>query len=174
MGQKSNLTEHGILNEASDYRAHVCPRTFRCYFFRTEDGRDVVKKLIAEGVLPKKIKDPKSGGEAEGYAVPLTMLPMARIEEFPFGWIEPYYDGLSTSEKGQIAIGIVERLLRLAGHDICIIPAGTPLNISGVDIVSDGVTKYEVKMDGKGGAKDMGGSGNLFLQTRERNPQGHV
>jgi hypothetical protein len=168
----TQLVEYGIQNEKSDLRAHVCVVAGRVYTYATEDGQ----AAIATGAF--RTRDVKTHNivTARGYLVPPGRIKGCRWVDIPQVWrthpalkIE-HSD--STGVKGERAAQIVRGLL---------IQNKFPLFAGTADMVSDEVlqvqgidisvtVRIQVKCDFRGGHRDAGGTGNLFLQTHECNP----
>ena len=74
------------------------------------------------------------------------------------------------SEKGRAAEGVVLDMLELMGRKPLEI-TDRDQQLSGIDIVVSDVS-YQVKCDWNGGDKELGGTGNLYIELNECNPQG--
>jgi hypothetical protein len=83
----------------------------------------------------------------------------------------------STGTKGQKAVYVVHEMLKRG-----LIPikqnietiTEQDMQISGTDIIVHSNIRIQVKCDWKAGTKELGGTGNLFIQTAECNPFGSV
>jgi len=117
------------------------------------------------------------GITAEGWIVPITDVPELRILKFnscslwkDFGCTQ---HAISTTKKGEIACDIVMQLLHLGRFPLWIksrIKDDKDLQIKGTDIFVDGKWRIQTKCDWLAAPKIDGGTGNLFIQTKELNP----
>lgn len=171
----TRLVRYGIFDEESDYRIHVCAYVKKAYCYPTIlmremlrfNGQNFQKKSAYQGKLLT----------AEGYVVPINFIPDLQEINIPELLIvrNRFFEDESTTSKGQKAVKIASALLesglvRVAVsveeiHDL-------ELQIKGQDtqvIVNSGIV-FQVKCDMKGGSKKHGGTGNLFIQTHECNP----
>lgn len=177
----ASLVDYGIQTEQSDIRVHVCPAIRRVYVYPTESGLLVIKTgkyRLAFGYQPGW-EEPT----AKGYLVPPEDIP--HCVEVMFRNIA--WDTLkfckddSTSVKGGKALRLVKSMLK---RGMLPLPAETEIisdkdiQISGTDIIvksnqlrQDDI-RIQVKCDFEGGRKELGGTGNLFLQVKEINPLG--
>lgn len=168
----TTLVEHGILNEQSDLRAHVSVTAGTVYVFPTRaaaawiEGLDSTRrKSLTASAYTKGIET------ARGYIVPITDIPRL----IPVGARrlierEQFRPNMSTSEKGDRAVRVVQSLLRIGWfplptdstfvHDI-------EVQQKGMDLIVRGQHRIEVKCDYRGGTP---GTGNLYLQFAECNP----
>jgi hypothetical protein len=170
----TKLVEYGIQNEGSNIRVHVCYVAKYAYEYPTQSGIDAIKNeglrratatqpgvdfITARGVLVP----PEAIDHCRWYRIPDEILSSHRISK-----------SMSTSEKGDKAAHIVADMMRgnampiLCGDGWVIVVRQKQLQFDGVDIRA--TVKIQVKLDMRGGHKKFGGTGNLFLQTHERNP----
>lgn len=170
----TSLVDYGILNEQSDLRAHVCVLARRVYVYETRAGRALVAsqpdKYRHVPVWTQGIKT------ATGYLVPPGDIPGCRSVEVPAAWLSHPMLKIdaadSTGVKGDRAALIVKglvitnRLPMFAGKADLI--EDHVLQVKGVDITV--TINIQVKCDFRGGPKELGGTGNLFLQVSECNP----
>lgn len=168
------LFEHGIFADSSDIRAHVAPGTRAIYVYRT---KLLQAHLIAN---PDKYKIVFAGqpGEGEitsqGYKVTWNEIPdIRRLRWDSYPWWEAFGEKTSTSEKGRRASEVVKSLLHMGKFPLwCIDPARESqclaVQIKGTDIVLTAQWKIQVKCDWWAGE---GGTGNLYIETHERNPK---
>lgn len=172
MAGNTKLIEYGIQNEESDVRAHVCVLAKRVYIYETSAGRKAIDPLKHR---PVEVKT-KGIVTAKGYLVPPQDIKGVRIVEIPASWsgftrlnIEATD---STAIKGDKATLIVRGLI--ITNKFLLFPGVAKevtdhvLQVKGVDIRV--VMNIQVKCDFRGGHKEYGGTGNLFLQTMECNP----
>jgi len=171
----TQLIEYGIRTEQSDYRAHVCFKVKHVYLFETKRGVEVIdnNNYKVVGVWTKGIKT------AEGHAVPLGDLEHKSVkipEELAGNDPGDTQDLYAKGRKGRAATDIVCGMLTKGiiplphiAKEVC----EKDLQLSGCDIITiSQELRIQVKCDYKGGDKHLGGSGNLFLQTKECNPFG--
>jgi len=115
------------------------------------------------------------GVTAEGWKIAISDIDDMRVIHVP-NW--PLWEGfsekLSTSQKGKMAVNIVEHLMRRGGFPFIVEARDSQnvhIQIKGTDIVVAFKTRVQVKCDYRAGTMDINGcTGNLFLQTAERNP----
>jgi hypothetical protein len=165
------LFPHGILTENSDIRAHVALGTRAIYVFKTSYAIELIRSrsypsrpACQPGVL---------GITAMGIIVPWKDIPdIRRIQYLSERWWESFSEQDTTTVKGKKACDVVAKLLKMGRFPLwCTEPANDTKNIElqikGTDVLLWGKWRIQVKCDYKAGE---GGSGNLFLQTEERNP----
>lgn len=171
--EKPHLFDYGIHNEASDIRVHVGMVVKKVYVFPTIDGKRVFTKYKTEkrGSLPA-FQPGVTGATAWGFAVPWEEIPNIRAIPFePVEWLPT----LSTTDKGKLAVAVVSTLLKKGNFPLWIEGLeceDRELNISGTDITVKGRWKIQVKCDARCGHRELGGTGNLYLQEYEANPLG--
>lgn len=170
------MTQHGILNEDSDYRVHVGWWEGSVYTFRTTDGRNA---LLAGWYEPQFATQPQvEGPTAIGYRVPPKDIPgIVRLPIPPD--IRAQLDCKredSTSEKGRKSVQVVKALLhcgRLPVAPNCKEVEDKDIQVRGLDLIVTCDLKIQVKCDyparctPRGDGKPWG----LYLQTHERNPR---
>jgi len=176
------LRNYGIQNEESDIRVHVCPVVRRVYIYPTACGQEA----ITRDAHPLKSGYQKGYDfpTATGYLVPpFEIKKCASIQLNEDVWKHfKFQKDDTTTQKGKKAQDLVLGMIR---NGLLPIPAlGEEVNekdiqIKGQDIIIRGnaITRsgirIQVKCDFLGGEKELGGTGNLFLQTQECNPGGH-
>jgi len=175
----SDLVDYGIQNEESDIRVHVCPIVKRIYIYPTEEGRRAISSgmwPILDGFQPA-IKE----RTAMGYAVPpFAIRRCVCIEPNPAVWqAMNFKKDEATSMKGTKAVKMAAQMIR---NGIFPLPwsidkmeedPNIKLQIDGDDIIvamGSTIVRIQVKCDYRGGAAELGGTGNLYLQIAERNP----
>jgi hypothetical protein len=174
LGERT-LVEYGIQTEESDYRAHVCFAVGIVYVFPTQSGKDAA--LSGKYPLRSASQRTLRYATAEGYTVPPEKIKSCVGIEIPndlLGSLCPErYDDEST--KGEQAVETFRRMclrglvsLPLLASDV----TSRQGQIQGKDIVITSDVSVQVKCDYFGGPKNLGGTGNLFLQVRECNPFG--
>lgn len=179
----TTLVEHGIHTEKSDLRAHVCVNARRVYVFPSSMAASLIE---TDGHNYKKVpaRTNINGVDivtAEGYIIPWQKIPYIRevnaksviehiINTDGFGENE------STSAKGDKAVAVVARLLRIGHFPLPMDPMiirDVDMQREGDDIIVQARHRIEVKCDYRGGGTWQRGSnitGNLFLQVAECNP----
>jgi len=175
----NELYPFGIQNEQSDLRAHVCPLVRRVYVYPTAEGR----KAVLSGAWPKRSASQPGveGATAEGYLVPpFAIRRCVSLEFSPAAWDTiALKEGEDTSAKGQKAVCLVAGMIRNGVFPLPYSVEGLnadpdkTMQIKGDDIIltlGAEQVHIQVKCDFRGGDKAQGGTGNLFLQTAERNP----
>lgn len=166
----SELVDYGIFNEISDYRLHVCPQAKRIYIFPTAAAREA----LAHKNYPKRPAYTGTTLTAYGYLVPPADIPHCYvIQPLPDFWkIATIREDMTTSEKGNAAVMLVK-----AAFEGGLIPIHLAVEIvtdyndqqGGLDVKVQGHARLQVKCDLRGGEKEAGGTGNLFLQVAEIN-----
>ena len=167
----TRLVEYGIQTERSDLRAHVCVCARRIYVYPTACGLQTINAgdYEARPVYTGNIKT------AIGYAVPwqnIARCVSVRIPDWLFTEMA-FSETDSTTEKGRKAARVCARMIELGAFPLPTPPnvvSDTPTQIEGTDVIVTISARIQVKMDYRGGSKEHGGTGNLFLQTAECNP----
>ena len=172
----TDLADYGIQNEKSDVRVHVCPKVRRIYVFPTVEGR----KALSRGKERPAYQDKVAGATASGYTVPIWQIDRCVglvLNETEWNAVR-FSETDDVSTKGHKAAEFVAALIKKGVLPLpfkSTVNANLPveMEIAGQDIrviVAEQVIVVQVKCDYEGGAKVLGGSGNLYLQTAERNP----
>ena len=169
--QADNLVPYGIQNEESFIRAHVCPVVGRVYVFETERGRDIIKKK------QYRIAPAYTGGQktAEGYLVPPEDIEGVMEFNIPDDLKRNILElsESTTSIKGRGAVKIVQEMM---SRRLLTMPAiledetSIDAQLRGSDLVVSNSCTVQVKCDWRGGSWRLGGTGNLYLQIAESNP----
>jgi len=173
------LVDYGIQNENSHIRVHVCPVVKRVYVYPTECG----VAAIQTGKYRKAPGYQKGWSEptAEGYLVPpkdIEKCVSIELRNGTWKYIN-FRDGDSTTGKGRKATVMVESMIRAGLLPVPLLPTNVEsytLQVEGQDIIIKNTSMpqhdiaIQVKCDYSGGEKELGGSGNLFLQVAECNP----
>ena len=164
-----DLHEYGIADEQSDIRAHVCFPGRHVIVFRTQD---MVALVEAKEYPHKPAYQPGVDGRtAMGYCVPLgDVSPIYVLRSSAEFWAYYDYGKMSLAEKGDAAVDVVAAAIKANRFPlwVCgIVTSDKDLDISGTDITVRATRCIQVKCDEK--AWD-GGTGNLYIQTHERNP----
>lgn len=173
MGQRgaypgnTNLVEHGIQTEESDYRIHVSFAVGKAYIFPTSAGRAAI-----EAELGRPFEASQPGVDIVtgiGRKVPWREIRDCEEIDIPIHWLEKVdckrKDG--PSAKGRKAVKIARWLLMdgrvpipLASKEI----EAKQIQIKGKDLIVTSEWAIEVKCD------YWGGRYGLALQTHECNP----
>lgn len=167
----STLVDYGIQTEGSSLRAHVCVIVQRIYVYPTACGIQAIKtgKYTARPVYTGAIQT------ATGYAVPWNEIPRCVSVGVP-NWLmsrAAFDEDDTTTKKGEKAVWLCKTMLEFGAFPLPSMPEvidDTRLQIEGTDIIITMNARIQVKCDYRGGAKEHGGTGNLFLQTAECNP----
>lgn len=171
----TRLVEHGIQNEASDLRAHVCVLAEKVYVFRTADAVKIMNYGIELGrYLPVSIRQPGVDVvTAICYPVPVGDLRTIEVSAQRLIREQRFSPQDSTSAKGKKAVNVVTQLIRMGWFPLLAVHAEDStdfdLQVSGVDILIAGKWRIQVKCDYKSGIGN-GCTGKLWLQTHECNP----
>ena len=173
---KSNLVNYGIYNEQSDIRAHVAPQCRRVFVYQTRAMLNLLEyhKYPQTGASQEAV----DGITGWGYLIPIEAIPDLRIlRPAEYRWHDFPRRTASTSEKGAAAMRLIKDILSL-GHFPLWVNAyenkQRDVQISGTDILICCRQRIQVKCDWRAGRREWGGSGNLFIQTAERNPRGMI
>lgn len=169
------LVEYGIQTEQSDLRAHVCVQARCVYVYPTQSGL----KALQSDVYPLRDVHTWVAGKrvltARGYLVPPSAIRGCTPIPVPRWRVAAIFEDEPTTRKGQKCLHVVRRLLEMG---LVPLPASTrviervDLQVQGMDILVALNARIQVKCDYRGGAKELGGTGNLFLQVAECNPLG--
>jgi hypothetical protein len=171
----AQLFQYGIHNEASNLRAHVAPLARRVFIFPTISGK---KAALMPGLRERMAFQP---GVKHATAMGKLVKP-GSIENIQSILIsDKRFDGftedLSTSEKGDRAVLIVQELLKAGRFPLWVegeFIKDTQIQINGTDVIVKGQWKIEVKCDFRASLEPESPhprcTGNLFLQIAECNP----
>lgn len=165
----TKLVPYGIQTEDSLLRIHVCPVAKCMYVFEREKG------LVAINSRRHYLASAKQRQyvTAKGFLVPPDEIEGCQCLRVPNAiWEEVGFKPTdSESEKGQKAEKVVDLYLSLYGLPVSsLIQASETVEaqLAGRDFSIEG--GIQVKCDYRGGHKELGGTGYLFLQTQECNP----
>lgn len=160
------MTAHGINADLSDFRIHVCPISTKMYLFPTSKGREAADRCGAEHF----------GETSRGKKVPVQNIEWVRwIAVDRSDWAAADIRETDREDiRGKKAEVLVLKYLR-EGR------IGVPLNsyvvsdvsnqFRGVDIKTEAAEfTIQVKCDYRGGIGN-GATGNLYIETHERNPR---
>jgi hypothetical protein len=173
---KPELFDYGIQSEDSHVRAHVCPTVRRIYVYPTAKGI----KALPNGKEAYGYQPGVEGATAKGNLVkPFNIENCVSLQINDKAWtFINFKEGESTTEKGAKAVKLIVAMIRVGLFPL---PAGIIIdpNVSkAIQIKGDDIyvwtqksrVKIQVKCDFRGGEKNLGGTGHLYLQTAERNP----
>jgi len=168
------LFASGIFTEKSDIRVHVGVVARTLYVYRTP----IVATFLAENPGRYQMRDAGQDGvrgrTAEGYIVPVREVPDIRCLPFhSYDW-SVFAQKDTTSEKGKKAVAVVTECLKRGRLPMFVDATESEcstLQIKGTDILVVHKTRIQVKCDWWAG-DGLGCSGNLYIQTAERNPLG--
>lgn len=171
---QTELFKYGIQTENSDIRAHVTVATKSIYVFPTQNGVRAIEEHKATLRFCHAFQEGVSGPTAYGCCMPVEWIDDLRRLSFASweGWAA-FTPNLGTAQKGALAVQCVIAAMKL-GHFPFWIKASEDerqeIQVKGTDIVVFCKQRIQVKCDASGGARRDGGTGNLYLQTHERNP----
>jgi len=167
----TRLVEYGIQNDKSDFHAHVGCIVRNVFVFKTAEAHALI---LSDRYPLKSVSLDGAIVTAQGYAVPLSHLRAQTVVIPPTIWDKwAIHKNDSTDIKGLRAVSIVRWLLtngRIALPLKSQIVDDISLQIDGQDIVISNSLRMQVKCDFLAGERNGGGSGNVFLQTKECNP----
>lgn len=166
---QETLVDYGIETEQSDFRVHCCVKAKEAWFFPIHSG--VLAMYGCEYVSAKTF---------EGYKVPLQRIAGAKLLKTEGVWWDvfgkdQYFE--ETSSKGSKAVELVKNILYHRSFPFYPdgwLEANEIDQIKGADLIIFGDRKIQVKCDWLGGSRMGGGSGNLFLQTKECNTHKNI
>lgn len=173
----TKLFKYGILDEDSDIRLHVAVRARHVYFFPTQECKRLVED---ENNYRKAVARTKGVVTGSGYLVPPGDIQGCVAVEIPDDIFqqagfpkEQYNKGTTTSNKGKSAVFVATGMLARGLFPITLkieeVDAKAE-QIKGLDIIAKTEIKIQVKCDWLAGHRELGGTGNLFIQIAERNP----
>ena len=170
------LHDYGIQTEDSHIRAHVCPAVRRIYVYPTVHGIAALNRgRNALGYQPG-VDGPTANGKL---VKPFDIDNCVALQINERVWDAFAFDeDADTTVKGAKAVKLVVRMIKAGLFPL---PAGIiidpnlskAIQIKGDDIyvwTQKSCVQIQVKCDFQGGEKHLGGTGNLYLQTAERNP----
>jgi len=177
MDLQPKLFDTPIQLERSDVRMHVSPATKRVLIFRTADAQKLLENFRAEFPEVRAFQDGVSYATARGMLVPCDRMPNLRIldPKLPDDcWARGFRPDHNTTTKGRRAADLVLWLLDKGRIPLWFRKSDEPddMNVQrkGTDIVIWARIRIQVKCDWEAGPVNLGGSGNIFLQTAELNP----
>lgn len=182
------LVNYGIHTEESDIRIHVCVKARAVYVFPREAALAAVNQHACTDQAGHKQVFTNDVMTATGYAIPVEEIEPIYEIPIPRGWLsDDYRDAnahivihkqMDTSAKGRLAEKLV-RWMWARNYLSMIAPISIQQErqlgkqIKGIDL-SVVMPTVQVKCDFDGGSKKHGGTGNLFIQLSECNPNKRV
>lgn len=171
------LFDYGIHNEASHIRAHVAPLACCVFIFPTISAKRYIERNHGKLKSVAGFQDGVKGKTSEGFLVKPRDIDHVRIIRLQKCRVDRFHENMTTTEKGDAAVEVVMSMLKEGRFPIWF--DGQFMNdletqITGTDILIAGRWHIEVKCDYR--ASEVWGqphpkcTGNLFLQTAERNP----
>lgn len=167
-----NLHKYGIEEEQSDIRAHVSLPGRRVTVYRTAD---MVALISRSSYVERNGYQPGvEHATAKGWLVPLEDIQPQHVllsESFP--WQQWNHTEMDCGQKGDMAVKCVRAAilanrfpLWVCGH----VNGDRELDIQGTDIIVSAKRRIQVKYDYGAYPASEGGTGNLYIQSHERNP----
>lgn len=168
------LTDYGLFDEQSDIRVHVGVASRSLYVFKTQAARTFLSVWGHRYEQRPAYQPGVQGMTALGWKVPWKDIPSIRkvyCPSYPL-WSD-FRRTESTSDKGKKAVAVVQAMLT-EGHFPLWVSANetidTKMQINGTDLIVWHKTRIQVKCDWNAGDGGEGCTGNLYIQTAERNP----
>jgi len=168
------LVDYGIQNEKSDFRVHVCVQARQVWFYPTSCG---VLSMYSCPLGKCRNRDGQVTGV--GHLVPPRTISHAHLLKTDPSWFGVFSQNQfeeKESFKGSKAVELVKNIIykgwfpfSVKGWDNVEDPTE---QIAGADLLVLGDRRIQIKCDWRGGDKPHG-TGNLFLQTKEINLEGH-
>lgn len=166
------LVEYGIQNEESDIRAHVSFPGRRVTVYRTDDMRRLVAAKTYREV--SATQPGVDGITAMGLLVPLEDIePNVVLTSSSYPWGDYDHDKMNLAQRGDAAVFVVRHAILWNKFPlwVCgVVNSDKDLDIKGTDIIIHAARHIQVKYDWGACPKADGGTGRLFIQTKERNP----
>jgi len=170
----AELLAHGIQNDESDFRVHVCVKARAFYVYSTRAIKLMELSRYREAEASQKVPGTKDVVvTAKGRLVRWRDIPGCREFRIPPHYLTEYPISIDTdheqkriASEAMVKKAIEERLFVLKTHITYV--RDISAQIKGYDLRI--YTHVQVKCDFPGGNKDYGGTGNLFIQTAESNP----
>lgn len=179
MSQMNNLPlfDYGIHNEASNIRAHVAPYAKSVFIFPTI----CAKRYISQNERKlRKVSGYQPGvasRTSEGFLVRPCDVENLRIIRLSDTRVSTFCDSMTTTEKGDFAVDVVQCLLKAGRFPLWFegdFATDIATQITGTDVIACGKWKIEVKCDARASEvarkPDDRCSGFLFMQVAECNP----
>jgi len=166
------LLEYGIAQEKSDIRAHASFPGRRVTVYKTADMIQLVGERQYREVSASQ--PGVEGATAKGYLVPVDDIqPQYVLTSEAYPWGEYDHEKMDLAQRGDAAVHVVRAAIKSNRFPlwVCgIIESDKDLDIQGTDIIVQASRRIQVKYDWGAYPRSEGGTGNLFIQTMERNP----
>lgn len=173
METSASLFAYGILQEQSDIRAHVGVLSRCVYVFQTRLARELLSTNEYEQAPAKQ--PGVNGWTANGWKVPWKEIPdIRRLPFISYDW-SVFREADSTSDKGRKAVDVVIALMKKGRFPLWLDAEesdNVKIQLKGTDIVLFNRKRIQVKCDWRCG-EGAGCTGNIYLQSAERNPLGY-
>lgn len=167
-----DLYEYGIADEQSDIRAHASFPGQRITVYKTADMIQLVSDLKYREVPAGQ--PGVDGPTAKGYLVPIEDIqPQYVLTSEAYPWDDYDHDTMNLAQRGSAAVHVVRAAIKANRFPlwVCgIVESDKDLDIQGTDIIVKASRRIQVKYDWGAYPRSEGGTGNLFIQTMERNP----
>lgn len=169
----TQLVEYGIKDEIEtvDLRFHVGVVVKKVFVFEPKQALEAMNtgKYKNVPVYTGEIKT------ATGYLIPYTDIQGCKMFDIPPLLLNDagFSDWDNTTIKGKKAEQLIRKMISrgLIPTILFTVPADDEeLQLNGTDIIPKYAESIQVKCDWKAGPRELGGSGNLFIQDRECNP----
>lgn len=178
MQLENGLYPHGIMNEQSTLRAHVCPKPGEVYIFSTEEARKIIVGM-SDYTLAQREKLTHIRGVLCRRSITIRLEELTSLRIVPaaaeIAAAGGFHDRMSPSEFGNTAVDVVKMLIEAGKFPFPahpeVIPVGDKRQIEGYDLVVRAEHRIEVKYNHWGGRPP--GMGDLLIQTHERNLYGY-
>lgn len=173
-GVSVQLFAYGIFDEQSDIRVHVGVASKCLYVFQTDIARKYLLRTGHRYELRPAYQPGVAGMTALGWKIPWKTIPgIKKVSGCDYPHWKAFALTDSTTEKGRKAVAIVQLFMRdgrfplwLSSHET----HDTKMQISGTDLIVWHKTRIQVKCDWNAGDGGATCTGNIYIQTAERNP----
>lgn len=166
----AELFEYGIQTENSDVRAHVSVVNKSIFAYETKNGIKAIEKYRPKEAFASQ--PGVDGATAKGWLVrPEWIDGLIRLNYVSWPYWHLFNLSMTTTQKGSLAVQCVFDCMKIGRFPFWINATEEDrenIQIKGVDIVVFCRKKIQVKCDWYSGP--FPGTGNLFLQSAERNP----
>jgi hypothetical protein len=169
------MVSYGIQDDTSDLRFHVCVNAKHVYWFEPRHGNEAIETYKDE--LPQVPVFTGAIQTATGFLMPPDLIKSIRWAKIPDDIFNSAHFDLrdNQSTKGRKAESLVRSMIQAGLISLVMdtaVYSEKETQVAGLDVVVKMAEDLQVKCDWKGGHKEFGGSGNLFLQDKECNPLG--
>ena len=163
------MFKYGIQEEESDLRVHVSVCNATVYCFSPDAAMEAISNHPEIQGRPA-YQNGVNGATAYGYPMPVKHIKGIKAMKIPqhIFMDENFLQSDNTSEKGRKATNIVKEMLKKNlipfAFNVDEITDRT-MQIQGTDILVSAKYRIQIKCDWR-----IGETGNVYLQTHERNP----